>query len=163
VVTAPRPGPRHEVGTFKVARSSPDRHRRERFRLRFLEINLELHWSVVKSADRTVTHRKQTWSNVQTPPQVDGSSWPPSPTRLSPTGHHDTCFRLSALAAAQVGRPVRDDTAAPNMLGCLFPRSRGGHGSKSWKYQVRNMPRIPLELVQEANAGTSSGSATKQP
>ncbi len=57
VLTAPRPSPRHEGGTFKVERSSPDKHRREKFRLRLLEFDLELHWGVVKGADKTATHQ----------------------------------------------------------------------------------------------------------
>ncbi len=37
--------------------SGPDRYRREKFRLRLLEFNLELDWSVVEGADKAATHR----------------------------------------------------------------------------------------------------------
>ncbi len=58
MLTATLPGPRHEVGTFKVERHNPDRYRLERFRLRLLEFNLELHRAVVKGTDSTATQSK---------------------------------------------------------------------------------------------------------
>ena len=48
-LTAPRPGPRQEGGMFKVERSSPDRYRWERFRLRLLEFNLDLAVLIAKT------------------------------------------------------------------------------------------------------------------